>query len=94
MLVINVLCFVMFFLNTVCFGQCTGITFVNSTKIAVCHNKRIKRNRFFKSEFRLLSKNRTCVPLSGNNLTDNHKLRFALLEIQRFHLTLQLNTST
>jgi hypothetical protein len=29
----------MFFLNTVCFGKCTGITFVDSTKIAVCHNK-------------------------------------------------------
>ncbi|MDH8702178.1 hypothetical protein M2138_001538, partial [Dysgonomonadaceae bacterium PH5-43] len=28
------------FLNLVCFGQCTGITFVDSTKISVCHNKR------------------------------------------------------
>ena len=37
----------MFFLNTICFGKCTGITFVDSTPIRVCHNKRIKRNKVF-----------------------------------------------
>jgi len=37
----------MFFINTVCFGKCSGITFVDSTKISVCHNKRIKRNKVF-----------------------------------------------
>ena len=38
----------MLFLKLFCFGECTGITFVDSTKIAVCHNKRIKRNKVFK----------------------------------------------
>jgi hypothetical protein len=32
----------------VCFGKCSGITFVDSTKIAVCHNKRIFNHRVFK----------------------------------------------
>ncbi|MDL2262160.1 IS982 family transposase [Bacteroidales bacterium OttesenSCG-928-I21] len=36
------------FLKLVCFGECTGITFVDSTMIAVCKNKRIKRNKVFK----------------------------------------------
>jgi len=36
-----------FFINTLCFGKCTGITFVDSTSIRVCNNKRIKRNKVF-----------------------------------------------
>jgi hypothetical protein len=39
---------VLLFLKPVCFVECTGITFVDSTKIAVCNNKRIKRNKVFK----------------------------------------------
>lgn len=37
----------MLFLNIVCFGECTGISFVDSTKISVCHNKRIFNHRTF-----------------------------------------------
>lgn len=29
-------------------GQCTGISFIDSTSIRVCKNKRIKRNKVFK----------------------------------------------
>jgi hypothetical protein len=36
------------FLKLICFGKCTGITFIDSTKIAVCKNKRIKQKRVFK----------------------------------------------
>lgn len=36
------------FLKTCCLGQCTGISFVDSTPIRVCKNKRIKRNKVFK----------------------------------------------
>lgn len=38
----------MFFLQVCCLGRCSGISFVDSTCIPVCHNKRIKRNRVFK----------------------------------------------
>lgn len=36
------------FLKTCCLGECTGITYTDSTPIRVCKNKRIKRNKVFK----------------------------------------------
>lgn len=36
------------FLKTCCLGKCSGISFVDSTPIRVCKNKRIKRNKVFK----------------------------------------------
>ena len=38
----------MLFLQVCCFGCCTGISFVDSTCIPVCHNKRIRHNKVFK----------------------------------------------
>lgn len=38
----------MFFLNLRAFGRCTGITFVDSTMIPVCHNFRRYANKVFK----------------------------------------------
>uniref|UniRef100_UPI0026DA56F8 IS982 family transposase n=1 Tax=Bacteroides zoogleoformans TaxID=28119 RepID=UPI0026DA56F8 len=38
----------MFFLNLQVFGRCTGITFVDSTMIPVCHNLRRYANKVFK----------------------------------------------
>lgn len=32
-----------------CFGQCTGISFIDSTSIKVCHNRRIASHKVFKS---------------------------------------------
>lgn len=37
----------MLFLKLVYFGECTGISFVGSTKISVCHNKRIFNHKVF-----------------------------------------------
>lgn len=36
------------FLKTCCMGDCTGISFVDSTPIRVCKNKRIYRNKVFR----------------------------------------------
>ena len=36
------------FLKTCCMGDCTGISFVDSTPLRVCKNKRINRNKVFK----------------------------------------------
>ena len=38
----------MFFLNLQTFGRCTGITFVDSTMIPICHNLRRYANKVFK----------------------------------------------
>lgn len=38
----------MLFLHHKCRGECTGISFIDSTILRVCHNKRIKRNKVFK----------------------------------------------
>ena len=43
------------FLKTCCLGECTGISFGDSTPIRVCKPKRIKNNKVFKS-----------MPLQGN----------------------------
>src|SRR5690554_2676133 len=44
----NVLMPLSIFLKTLRLGTCTGISFVDSTPIKVCNNKRIKRNKVFK----------------------------------------------
>lgn len=36
------------FLNTCCFGEVTGISFIDSTSLAVCHTKRAKAHKTFK----------------------------------------------
>jgi len=41
------------FLKTCCMGDCTGISFIDSTPVRVCNNKRIKRNKVFKDTAQL-----------------------------------------
>lgn len=36
------------FLKTCCLGKCTGISFIDSTPVRVCKNKRISANKVFK----------------------------------------------
>jgi len=38
----------MLFIQYALKGECTGISFIDSTVLRVCHNKRIKRNKVFK----------------------------------------------
>lgn len=35
------------YLRTCCLGECTGISFIDSTPLKVCHNLRIQRHRVF-----------------------------------------------
>ncbi|MBW4449839.1 MAG: IS982 family transposase [Spirirestis rafaelensis WJT71-NPBG6] len=41
-----------------CFGQCTGISFIDATSLKVCHNRRISRHRVFKD---LAARDKTSV---------------------------------
>src|SRR5207249_4772829 len=45
-------------LLTTRFGQCSGISFIDSTKISVCHNRRIWSHKVFKA---LAKRGETCV---------------------------------
>jgi hypothetical protein len=36
------------FLKTCCLGNCTGISFIDTTPVRVCKNKRINQNKVFK----------------------------------------------
>lgn len=39
----------MLFLKMCCLGKCTGINFIDSTHISVCHNRRIHQHKVFKT---------------------------------------------
>src|SRR5690554_5737517 len=38
----------MLFVKTCCLGKCTGINYIDSTPLRVCHNRRIHNHRVFK----------------------------------------------
>ncbi|WGH77069.1 transposase [Tenacibaculum tangerinum] len=40
-----------------CLGQCTGISFLDSTTIKVCHYKREKQNKVFKKHHKKRERN-------------------------------------
>jgi hypothetical protein len=46
-LIPNSLIYLICFLNRHCKGECTGISFIDSTSLKVCHNKRIPSNKVF-----------------------------------------------
>ena len=46
-LIPNSLIYLIYFLNRHCKGECTGISFIDSTSLKVCHNKRIPSNKVF-----------------------------------------------
>ena len=57
----RVFCKMMLFMKLYAFGKCTGITFVDSTMIPVCHNVR----RYFNKVFSGLAKNGYATTLEG-----------------------------
>src|SRR6266536_172386 len=44
----NCMFLMMFYMQSI-LGKCTGISFMDSTSINICHNKRINRNKVFKN---------------------------------------------
>jgi hypothetical protein len=46
-LIPNAFIYLVSFLNRRCMGECTGISFIDSTPLKVCHNKRIPSHKVF-----------------------------------------------
>ena len=49
----------MLFFKQECLGDCTGINFIDSTSLKVCHNRRIHRHRTFKG---IAERGKTSIP--------------------------------
>lgn len=62
----------MLFLQVCCLGRCTVISFIDSTSMSVCHNKRISRNKEFKG----------CASIGKNTMGGVFRLQTAL-DLQR-----------